>query len=144
MFDLNSELGLCDVLRGDISVDEAVATSWDDDLFILPAGRLKGASPHRLVCDGNMGKLFDELREKFDYIVVDTSPVLCSSEALMIGQVSDDVVVSVMRDVSRVEHVRRVQERFQLAGIMPAGCVVNGIPQSKYSYSYGYYATANA
>ncbi len=144
MFDLNSEIGLCDVLRGDVSVDDAIATSWDDDLFILPAGRLKGDSPHRLVSDGNIGSLFEELREKFDYIVVDTSPVLCSSEALMIGQVSDDVVVSVMRDFSRVEHVKRVQERFKLADIELAGCVVSGIQQSKYAYSYGYYEAANA
>ena len=144
MFDLNSEIGLCDVLRGDVEVSDAIASSWEDDLFILPAGRLKGDSPHRLVSDGNIGKLFDDLRQKYDYIIVDTSPVLSSSEALMMGQVSDDVIISVMRDVSRVEQVKRVQERFQLADIQPAGCVVSGIPQGKYVYSYGYYEVANA
>ena len=144
MFDLNSEIGLCDVLRGDVEVSDAIASSWEDDLFILPAGRLKGDSPHRLVSDGNIGKLFDDLRQKYDYIIVDTSPVLSSSEALMMGQVSDDVIISVMRDVSRLEQVKRVQERFQLADIQPAGCVVSGIPQGKYVYSYGYYEVSNA
>lgn len=139
IFGFDNEVGLIDVLCGEASLDEAIQSVMDDNLMVLPAGELAGLSPHQVIDPERMASLVEELRERYAYVVFDTSPILSTSESLHVARNCDATIACVMRDVSRLEQVKKVAKRLDAAGINLEGLVLSGVPQYKYSYSYGVY-----
>ncbi len=138
LLDLPLEPGLADVLSGDSTLDEAVKTEFSDSIHVLTAGHAH-TSPHRLVGNGTLRPMFDEFREKYDYVVIDSPPVLAVSEALVLARQADASLICAMRDNSRVDQVRRAFDRLVGAGARPEGVVLNGVPVGAYARRYGTY-----
>jgi Mrp family chromosome partitioning ATPase len=89
-----------------------------------------------------MTALLDELRTKFDYIVIDTPPVLMVSDALAVAPKTDGTVLTCRHNVSFVSDVQRSLSTLQFAKANVLGVVVNDYhaPQGKlYSNYRGYY-----
>ena len=82
--------------------------------------------------------LLDRLKTQFDFIVIDSSPVLPVVDTLVIGQNVDVVVFSLLRDVSRVPNVYAAYQRLATLGIRILGAVVNGVEAGSYGYSSQY------
>jgi polysaccharide biosynthesis transport protein len=80
------------------------------------------------------------LRQEFDFIIVDSHPVLPATDSLLIGQHVDAVIVSVMRDVSQMHHVHTACQQLSTLGIRVFGAVVNGVPVKVYGKGYQYAA----
>ena len=131
--------GLGDVLAGQCSLKDAIVSDSNEGVHLLPAGKLH-ASPHKLLGNGVLGPLFEEVRGLYRYIVVDTPPVLAAGEALVLARAADASLLCAMRDVSRVDQIKKTHERLLAAGARPVGIVLNGIPAKRYTYRYGSYA----
>jgi succinoglycan biosynthesis transport protein ExoP len=131
--------GLGDVLARKCSLSEAIVTDWSENLHFLPAGKAR-VSPHKLLGNGVVGALFDEVRASYRYVIVDTPPVLAAGEALVFASAADATLICTMRDRSRLDQVKRTQERLLAAGARPVGIVLNGVPVRRYLYRYGNYA----
>ena len=78
-----------------------------------------------LARDGLEG-IFEKLREEFDFIVVDSHPVLPAADSLLIGQHMDAAILSVLRDVSQTPRVYAASQKLAALGIRVLGAVVNG------------------
>ena len=143
IFDIPNDLGFAAVLDGRATLDEAIHTSWSENLHLLPAGRLK-KSPHMLMSVDVLRDLIDELRPRYRYIVIDTPPILSASEALMLAKVADGTVLSTRRNVSRESQVRTAYQRLIKAGAHPMGAVFNGVPTRSYAQTYGTYEYARS
>ncbi len=141
IFGVANDLGFTSVLEGKASLEEAIITSWSDQVHILPAGRLK-RSPHKLMGYETLEQMLKELREQYRYIVIDTPPILSASEALLLGKVADGVVLSTRRNVSREVQVKTAHQRLLKAGARPLGAVFNGVPTRSYMQTYGSYGYA--
>ena len=133
--------GLGDVLAHKCAFQEAVVTDWSEHLHFLPAGKAH-SSPHTLLGNGEWGALLKEARASYRYVIVDTPPVLAAGEALVLASGADASLICAMRDVSRIDQIRRTQERLEAAGARPIGVVLSGIPTKRYAYRYGTYAYA--
>ena len=142
IFNIPLEPGLVKVLKGECTVEEAIVADHGDHLHILPAGRLD-TSPHQLLGNGAIAALLKSVPVKYRYIVIDTSPVLAASETLVLTSASDASLVCVMRDVSRIDQLKKTYGRLIAAGSNPVGLVINGIPTKSYAYRYGSYAYHN-
>ena len=70
--------------------------------------------------------LFERLNEEFDFIVVDSHPVLAATDSLLIGRRVDAVILSVLREVSQMPRVYAAQQQLATLGIRVMGAVVNG------------------
>jgi polysaccharide biosynthesis transport protein len=138
IFDIDLGPGLCEVLKGSCPVEEAIETGFSNTLHLLTAGDLHG-SPHRILGNGAFADLLEKLRGMYDYIVVDTPPILAASEALLMARAADAAVLCVRRDFSRVDQVKDAFGRLRTAGVKTAGAVLNGIPPRHYAYRYGSY-----
>ncbi|MHB8974108.1 MAG: polysaccharide biosynthesis tyrosine autokinase [Pirellulaceae bacterium] len=136
---LTLEPGLSDVLAGDCSINDAVQTEYNNQIHVLTAGQIK-TSPHRLVGNGTLRSTFEAFRASYDYIIVDTPPILAVSEALVLAKQADASLVCAMRDTSRVDQVRRAYARLVAASGQPVGIVLNGVPTDHYYRRYGSYA----
>ncbi len=131
--------GLADVLAGECKLEDAIVGTWSNHVHILPAGRLR-ISPHKLLNNGNVKSVLERLRDTYSYVVIDTPPVLPASESLVLARAADITLVCTMRDVSRVDQVRKSYERLMTTGARPVGIILNGVPTSHYAYRYGTYA----
>jgi len=133
--------GLAEVLQGEHSTKDAINTQWHDLVDVLPGGKL-ASSPHKLLGNGEWTALLDELQQDYDYIVIDTPPILAASEAAVLTRLADATLVCAMRDVSRIDQIRKTHHRLLSVGARPVGVVLNGVSLRQYAYRYGNYYNA--
>lgn len=73
-----------------------------------------------------MARIIRGYRESFDHVVIDAGPVLEASDALLLGQQSDAVILATMLDVSRVPKITAAVDRMRSVGVRLLGVIVNG------------------
>src|SRR5262249_39628454 len=134
--------GLSEVLVGEVHLVDAIRpTTAIDSLWLIPAGQWDRDVLHALARQG-MHQIFNRLKEDFDFIVVDSHPVLPATDAMLVAQYVDAVILSLMRDVSQAPRVHAAGQRLTSLGIHVIGAVVSGMPEDVYENTYLYPAHA--
>ncbi len=126
VFEISQDPGLCELLRGEADRDAVVHPTRTANLWLMPAGRCDLRSVQAL-SGAYLGSTIAALSVQFDYVVIDAGPVLKVADPLLVGQHVDAVIVSVLKDVSRVPRVYEAIERLRSVGITILGSVVNGV-----------------
>ena len=134
LFGLSDSPGLSELLRGDTTLQEAVRPSPIPGLSVLPAGKWTMATRQTLVGD-RWRSLRAELEAEFDFIVIDTSPLLMVSDTMLLAREADGVVLSVLLGVSQIARVSETVKRLHAVGAELIGVVVNNV-QSGVSHRY--------
>jgi polysaccharide biosynthesis transport protein len=142
IFEVPLEPGLTKILEGKASIAESIVATSCSVLDLLPAGELV-CDPHQLLGNGEPAALLQSIPDKYRYVIIDTPPVLAASESLMLAAMADASLVCVLRDVSRIEQIKKAYQRLMIAGGKPVGLVLNGVPTKTYANNYGNYAYAN-
>jgi succinoglycan biosynthesis transport protein ExoP len=127
--------GLCEALRGEMDVEDAIYAGLELGPELLPAGRMDPLALQALTCDG-LRSLLDKLKHQYEFIIVDSAPVLPVADSLSIGQAVDAVIFSVMRGVSRLPMVYEAHERLDALGVRTLGAVVAGVHNAQAEYEY--------
>lgn len=143
---VSNDRGLSSVLKGELSFDEAVMqTEALSNLWVLPAGPAP-TNPTDLLSSPDMGKLLNELRGRFEHVVVDSPPVLLMTDATVLSILSDGVVLVVEGGVTPMGAVLRGHRIIENAGGKILGVVLNKVDVrrgtyygSYYGYGRGYY-----
>jgi Mrp family chromosome partitioning ATPase len=78
------------------------------------------------------------LRKEYDFILVDSSPVLLVADTLLFAQIVDAVIFSVLCEVSRLPSIYTATQRIAALGIRTLGAIVNGVAGEPYVSSYAY------
>lgn len=117
--------GFCDVLCGEIDLAATTQATPVMDLSLVPAGSWTPQVVKALAQQG-VQTIFDELRKEYDFIIVDSYPILAATDSLLIGQAADAVILSVLRDVSRANHVFSAYQKLVTLGIRVFGAVMSG------------------
>ena len=133
---LTASVGLTDVLAGQSTLEGALQT-WNRGLLsVLAPGRIP-ANPSELLGPRQMSGLIGKLREQFDMVILDSSPLLAVSDAsVLCGHTNGAVLVARSGRSSRddVQHAVGALER---ANAKVLGTVLNAVP-AKQSADYGY------
>jgi Mrp family chromosome partitioning ATPase len=82
--------------------------------------------------------MLHELREQFDYIVVDTPPVLPVADALLVGQYVDGVIFALLRGTSRLPRVYAAYQKMTNLGLHVIGGVLNAARSENLGYDMEY------
>ena len=112
-----------------------------DSGLLLLSGDGTVAQPQRLLGSPRMGQILELLRQKLDYILIDTPPAGVLSDAAALAKYADGAIYVVRQDMANsVQIVNSVQS---LSGAVPLyGCVLNctqaGTTRSGYRYGYHY------
>ncbi|MBY0514218.1 MAG: polysaccharide biosynthesis tyrosine autokinase [Gemmataceae bacterium] len=138
LFDLGLSAGVSEVLCQEADVSDAVQPTAVPNLWVIPAGQCSHRVINALAQGHPLETLFNRLRGQFDFIIVDSCPVLPVADALLIGQHVDGVLFSIMQDISQLPKVMTASEKLAQLNIPLVGAVVNGIRQNTYSYGYNY------
>jgi capsular exopolysaccharide synthesis family protein len=141
LFEQALQPGLSEVLLKEIELAGAIRpTTAMEGLWLLPAGQWDREVLQALAQEGPQ-RIFDQLRQDFDFVVVDSSPVLAATDSLLVGQHVDAVILSLLRDVSQVPTAYEASQRMTTLGIRVLGAVVNGLNPDGL-YRNGYHLTA--
>lgn len=127
--------GFSEAIRGETPLDEAIRPAHVPELSVLSAGAVD-ALALRLLAKGESRAIFAQLRAQFDFVIIDSAPVLPVSDALIIGQHADAALFAIRRDVSRFGKVASACERLSMLGIPLLGAVVIGLDESVYGKRY--------
>jgi succinoglycan biosynthesis transport protein ExoP len=131
--------GLCEVLRDEVPLGTSIQTCDIDGLFILPAGNWSITARQFLV--GNRWTMLrKDLESQFDFVVIDTAPLLMMTDTMLLALRVDGVVLSVLAGLSRMAPISQTKERLESLGVRVLGVVVNGIQSRFPGYHYGPYA----
>ncbi len=133
--ELDLRSGMPELLRGEITNDEAVQPTGIEGLFAVTGGTCDYASITAL-SRPETAKIIKRFRESFDHVVIDAGPVLAFADVLLLGQLSDAAIVVTMRDVSRVPMITKAVQRLRSVGIKVLGTVVNGVSDDSPRHLY--------
>src|SRR5207244_11923830 len=109
-FEGRQEPGLARVRRGEGGPPDAVRATSFSRLWVLPAGNGDAHAIQALAQD-NVRTLFEQLKQQYDFIIIDAPPVLPVTDSLLIGQHVDGVVYAILRDVSKAHAVYAAQPK---------------------------------
>lgn len=142
-FEQTLEPGFCDVLRGELDFTDVVRPTSVSRLWMIPAGQ---CDPHALqaLAQDTLSALLEPLKEQYDFIIIDSSPVLPVADSLSLGQHVDGVIFSILRDVSRVPAVQAAYQRLTALGIRVLGNVVIGAGDEPAQLGYNVGSRAHA
>jgi capsular exopolysaccharide synthesis family protein len=138
--DLPEHKGLVDVLAGTTELSDALQFSEAGPMDVLVAGPVP-TNPSELLGSESMLKTIRQLESSYDFVVIDTPPVLPVTDALLIGvHVSAVVVVARLGQTTR-DRIRRTTAALthvnaHMAGVIPNGAIER--EDSAYYYAYRY------
>ena len=144
--DLIGPVGFSTVLSGGASLSEALQKTRFPGLTVLTAGTVP-PNPSELLASQAAKTLLSDMREQFDYVIVDSSPLLAVTDAAILATGVDGVLL-----VARHGQIKRDQLTHAVAnladvGVAPIGSVFTMMPTrggSSYSYSYRSYGEGSA
>jgi capsular exopolysaccharide synthesis family protein len=131
--------GFSELLRGETDLTSVFRPTSVNGLWILPAGR-GDAVANQALSQGRAGELLGQLRQQFDFILIDSSPVLPVVDALLLGQHTDGALISVLCGSSRIPSVYSASQRLEALGIRTLGAIVSGVALDGASSRYPSYA----
>lgn len=138
LFDAPLTPGCAEVLCQEIDVSDAVQPTTVPNLWLIAAGQCSNRVITALAQGHPLETLFNRLRGQFDFIVVDSCPVLPVADSLLVGQYVDGVVISILQDISQLPKVMTTAEKLTQLNIPLLGAVVNGIKPDIHAYGYNY------
>ena len=142
-FELDEGAGFNELLRGEANFADVVRQAPVPGLSVIGGGRWN-AGTTRALARGRVEHILSGVRQQYDFILIDSSPVLPVADPLLIGQQADAVLFSVLRDVSRLPAVYAAYRRVQALGMRILGAVLSGAHESGYETSYQNTAEAAA
>lgn len=142
------ENGLSDVLADQLSVDDALQETMNENFYFISAGS-RSPNPQKLLASTALPDVIAQLAKKFEYIIIDSAPVNAVADTLLIALHVQRICL-IARAGSTPERavIRAIQALFSSAEKQPSGVVLNRYKRRRglyyyynYSYhkSYGYY-----
>lgn len=136
-FRITNEVGLSNYLEGKVLLSEAVTQSSIDNLYIITSGR-KPSNPAELLSSSSMKSLMRVLRNEYDFIIFDTSPVGLVTDTQILSQIVDSSVLVVSSGKSIKKDVVKAKELIRQVGGNIIGVTLNNV---KYPAAYKKYSS---
>ncbi len=137
-FKLSNKVGLSSCISMGTSLEEAVQKTSVENLYVLTSGVIP-PNPSELLSSERMQDILEQAEEAFDYVLIDTPPVLPVADALIMAAQADGVIMLLESGGVKVELARDVKEQLLNAGANILGVVLNKVRSEHHGYGYGYY-----
>lgn len=139
-YDIREEVrGLCEFLCGEAVMNEIIYRTDDRYMDIIFTGAI-APNPSELVSGKLFTLLLEEMRKRYDYIIVDTPPVNPVIDGALIAKKCDGTVLVIENGVTERAQAVHAKRQLEYGGIKLLGAVLNRVGAEKkgYGYRYGY------
>lgn len=137
LLDIADHVGITDYLIGNCTLDEAI--THHNSLDVLGSGTIP-PNPSELIISDSCEKMMDELKEKYDIIIIDTPPIGSVSDAFLLMKWSDANVIIVRQDYTIKDVLKQSLKTVNDNEISNVAVIINDINNrnTRYGYGYGY------
>ena len=136
--DLVGSVGFSTVLSGGASLAEVLQTTKYPNLTVLTAGTTP-PNPSELLNSQAAEKVLNELREQFDYVIIDTSPLLAVTDGAILATKCDGVLIMDRFGETKREQLSHAVDTLESVGATLLGAVFTMTPSRGSSYYYSYH-----
>ncbi|MFT4108325.1 polysaccharide biosynthesis tyrosine autokinase [Propionicimonas sp.] len=134
--DLASEVGLSNLLAGQAELDQVIQPWGEQGLACIASGSVP-PNPAELLGSKRMSDLIQELKGRFDRIVIDAPPILPVADAIVVSREVDGVVVVVRAHKTPRNEVSHAAASLTTVGATVVGAVLNMRKVSRFDREYG-------
>ncbi|GAB3964266.1 polysaccharide biosynthesis tyrosine autokinase [Spirosoma terrae] len=144
---IENRAGLSNYLIGEATVDELLHPVLGyENYYIITAGPLP-PNPAELLSSPRLAQLFKELKERFDYVLVDSPPVGLVTDSQLIAPFADATMFLIRHDHTPKNYIKMVDTLYKEHRFQKLSIILNGVGEGEsyyYSYNYGdYYGESN-
>ena len=134
---LHSSPGLSEVLKGTIEPEETFVNPNIENLTIMPSGKVP-RNPAELLASKKMSTLLASLRTRFDYIFIDSPPVMPLTDPCVLGGMVDGVILVIQAARTQRDMVKTVEHRLYQAHAKLVGYIMTNVEYHLPHYLYRY------
>lgn len=139
VFDIESESGLSTVIALDEDYKDAIFETAIENLWLMPVGPLP-PDPSELLTSPRFGELISVVREQYDYVMIDSGPLIAVSDPSVVASQVDGILLDVRLAKTPRKQAERAREILATLDSRVLGVVVNAVGGSEArAYGYGYY-----
>ncbi len=135
-FGISNDRGVSTWLIGRDSLEDIIKPTAHENLSIIPAGPVP-PNPSELTSSVKTDELFTLLKNKFDFIIIDSPPIGSVSDTIHLTTLADTCLVIVRQNKSLKYLLERTIKDLQISDIKNVSPVVNDISLEKMGYGYG-------
>ncbi len=129
--------GLSEFIRGEATLEDIRQQTQAPGLTFIGAGQVDQRTLQLLAVDGGRA-LIQQLKSRFDFVIIDTSPMLFVAEPSMLAQNADIVMLSTRKDYSRVPYVIQARDSLRSLHVPLLGAIMVGADSDFQRETYGY------
>lgn len=141
-FDLENKDGLSSFLAGTADLEKIIKKTSVPNLSLMPAGPVP-PNPAELLTSAKVTWLLEELKKRFDRIIIDSPPVLTVADTSILANIVDGTIEVIRAGFVNLEAVLRTKQRLMEVKARVIGVILNNVEIKKedsYYYYHYYYA----
>jgi capsular exopolysaccharide synthesis family protein len=138
-FDLSSKVGFSEVLQGELNWQDVVVPTAYPSLFVLPRGKTLSQPSEHLLRD-TTDRLLQELYHHYDYIIIDSSPVLAADDTTSLAPKIDATLFVVRLSYTSARLTKKSLELLYNRQVNVPGVILNYVDTSLPEYYYYQYS----
>ena len=136
-FNKPNRMGLTDLIAGKLSINEVLKPiEMTDNLSIITCGTIP-PNPAELLGSERMTEILKDLRKRFDFVIIDTPPMIVSDAQILSSKV-DGLIFVIIPGKTKIIAAKRPLEELERIGARVLGVIANKIPKNR-DYYYGGY-----
>ena len=137
-FNIQNDTGIVNYLIGQKTLDEVIQSTHIPFLDVITSGPIP-PNPSELILSDAMKEMMQELKKKYDYIILDTPPVGLVSDALELAQFCDVTLYVIRQNFTKKEMLTLLNNRTKRGELNNVSIIFNGYEnKAKYGVGYGY------
>jgi len=134
----DSSKGVSTILIKKHHWEDCIVKTSSDALDYLPSGP-HPPNPSELLLNGTFDQLLTDLKNKYDFIVMDTPPVGLVTDGVMVMKKSDVSIYVLRANYSKKDFINNITRMIKINNLHHVAVVVNALPVDGKAYGYGYY-----
>jgi len=136
-FDITTEKGVSSYLSGKNTLDEVIMPTEFANLDIITAGPIP-ANPSELILSKKVPLMIEMLKEKYQYVIIDTAPIGIVSDTKTIMRYSDLNLIIIREDYARKDFLLTIEAMIEQHSFSNVGLILNASKDTTGEYGYGY------
>ncbi|HEX8357343.1 MAG TPA: CpsD/CapB family tyrosine-protein kinase, partial [Segetibacter sp.] len=143
IFNISNNVGISNYIIGKTTEEQIIKkTAVNDNLYFISAGPIP-PNPSELILNDKLQFLLESLKQRFDYIIIDTAPVSPVTDAYILSKFCDTTLFIVRHAYTPKMILSRIVQSSQVRVLHNAGIIFNGVKargfgKGSYGYGYGY------
>lgn len=134
----DSVKGLSELLLGMCKVEDVIYSTQNETFDVMFSGHFP-PNPVEILGSERFGALLEELKKKYNYIIIDTPPVGVVIDAAVIASSCDGAIIVMAHRKTKRKDAKEATEQIKRSGCKILGAVINEVEKSVGSYATKYY-----